>query len=597
MYVLLPSTAVIFALITINLRSTWIPAVWLAGLGIWAGYFWRRNTGEPAPVTTSTAFHWRGMVVVLIAAVAVRLYRIETLPLGPYMDELLALTRSLELGDKSFDFFGHTPLVKTGWVETPNLYLYFNLLILKIFGVHYWSLKLFSIIPGVVSCVVVHLICQLCLEHRVALGAGLIFAVSHWHVRLSRYGWDVSFMIMAFSLAIWLLLTAIQRQRLLFAYLSGVTAGISLYSYIASRACLFSLAVFLGWEWTVRRERWLVKVAGAFAAGATVTAFPLLVYYLSNPTSFWVRFAELSIFNASSSLSLIFGNLWRHLLMFHVHGGTYARDNFPGIAMMDPVTGLLFIAGLLALVRNCEPWLARFLGWIFLLNLLPGVLSVSQEGAPYVYRTAAVIVPAFLIVGLGCQWVNRKMTLRLPDGLTRQTIGQAAWILLLLIGSINFYLYFFLEPKNAGAMRTMAYEARAIGLEIAKDNLPVYLIGQDVLDKIEIIARPEEKYARFNAPMVLPPLLSGLAIISFSGRYDLAQPLAYNLSRPSNIHFVASPSAAMKLSLPNSAKLIFNSRNQEIIQSARRQIPAAAVEEIQNIYGEPMLTVFTYLVQ
>jgi 4-amino-4-deoxy-L-arabinose transferase-like glycosyltransferase len=568
--------------------------VWLGGLGIWGWYFWRDNAGDSGPAPISTPFHWQAMVLLLIAAVAARLYRIETLPLGPYIDELLALTRSLELGHQSFDFFGHTPLVKTGWVETPNLYLYFNVLILKIFGVHYWSLKLFSIIPGLISCGVVYLICQLYLGDRVALAAGLIFAVSHWHVRLSRYGWDVSFMIMAFSLAIWLLLIAIQRQRLFFAYLSGVAAGICLYSYIASRACLFSLAFFLGWEWAVRRERWIVKAGGAFAAGVTVTAFPLFVYYLSNPTSFWVRFAELSIFNASSFLPLILDNLWRHLLMFHLYGGTYSRDNFPGVAMMDPVTGLLFIGGLLALVRNCEGWLARLLGSIFLLNLLPGVLSVSQEGAPYVYRTAAVMVPAFLIVGLGCQWVYREMTLRLPRRVSGRTIGQAAWMLVLSIGLINCYLYFFLESKNAGAMRTMAYEARAIGLEIARDDLPVYLVGQDVLDKIETVAGPEEKYARFNAPIMLPPLLSGLAIISFSGRYDLAQPLAYNLSQPRNIHFVDAPSAEMRISLPSSAKLIFNSRNQEIIKSAHRQIPNAVVEEIRNIYGEPMLTVVTY---
>ncbi|HXV84637.1 MAG TPA: glycosyltransferase family 39 protein [Candidatus Binatia bacterium] len=449
-------------------------------------------------------------------------------------------------------------------------------------------------IPGLIACGVVYLICQIYLEDRVALAAGLIFAVSHWHVRLSRYGWDVSFMIMAFSLAIWLLFIAIRRQCLFFAYLAGVAVGICLYSYIASRACLFSVVIFLGWEWAVRRDRWIVKGAGAFAAGVTMTAFPLLVYYLSNPASFWVRYAELSIFNAPSFLSLILDNLWRHLLMLHVQGGTYSRDNFPAIAMMDPITGLLFIAGLLALVRNREAWLARFLGTVFLVNLLPGVLSVSQEGAPYVYRTAAVIVPAFLIAGLGGQCVYRQVTFRLRSRVSRQMIGRAAWLLVVLIVSINLYLYFFLESKNVGAMRTMAYEARAIGLEIARDDLPVYLVGQDILDKIETVARPEEKYARFNAPIMLPRLLSGLAIISFSGRYDLARPLAHNLSQPTNIHFVASPSVEMKISLPNSAKLIFNSRNQEIIKSAHRQIPGAVIKEIRNIYGEPMLTVVTY---
>lgn len=94
MYVLLPLSAVIFAIISASLRSVWIPLVWLAGLGIWGWYFWCGNAGNSAPAPISTPFHWHAMVLVLIAAVTARLYRIDALPLGPYMDELVALTRS-----------------------------------------------------------------------------------------------------------------------------------------------------------------------------------------------------------------------------------------------------------------------------------------------------------------------------------------------------------------------------------------------------------------------------------------------------------------------------------------------------------------------
>ena len=124
------------------------------------------------------------------------------LPLGSYVDEVLTLNNSLGLLDRPFDLFGQTPLLWPGWVETANLYLYFDLLILKLFGVSYWSMKLLSVIPGIIACGAVFLISQLLFDRRVALWTALLFAFAHWPVRLSRYGWDVSFMVMGFATAI-----------------------------------------------------------------------------------------------------------------------------------------------------------------------------------------------------------------------------------------------------------------------------------------------------------------------------------------------------------------------------------------------------------
>ncbi|HEY3168815.1 MAG TPA: glycosyltransferase family 39 protein, partial [Candidatus Binatia bacterium] len=231
---------------------------------------------------TSTSFSFPRLLLVLGAASVIRLFRIAELPLGPYPDEIFTLNNSLGLLHRPFDLFGQTPLIMEGWVETANLYLYFNLLIEKLFGVSYWSMKLFSVIPGVIACGAVLLIGQLLFSRRIALLTTLLFTFAHWPVRLSRYGWDASFMIMAFSLAIWLLLLAMQRGRPLYAYASGLTAGLCLYSYLASRVCLLSLLFFLALECAMTRRR-AFKHAIAFATGAAMAAYPLLCYYLFEP--------------------------------------------------------------------------------------------------------------------------------------------------------------------------------------------------------------------------------------------------------------------------------------------------------------------------
>ncbi|MGB7949405.1 MAG: glycosyltransferase family 39 protein, partial [Candidatus Binatia bacterium] len=230
--VLITITTVICVTISASLHRTWTPLPWLVGVGIWAYYFWSDRVEPYLPVPESTPFAYGQLLLVLAAATVMRLCNLRDLPLGPYVDEVLTLNNSLGLLDRPFDLFGQTPLLWQGWVETANLYLYFDLLILKLFGVSYWSMKLFSVIPGIITCGAVFLICQLLFDRRVAFGTALLFAFAHWPVRLSRYGWDVSFMVMAFAIAIWLLLLALQRGRALYAYFSGMTAGFCLYSYL-----------------------------------------------------------------------------------------------------------------------------------------------------------------------------------------------------------------------------------------------------------------------------------------------------------------------------------------------------------------------------
>ncbi|HEV8721783.1 MAG TPA: glycosyltransferase family 39 protein [Candidatus Binatia bacterium] len=478
-------------------------------------------------------------------------------------------------------------------METANLYLYFNLLIEKLFGVSYWSMKLFSVIPGVIACGAVFLIGQLLFSRRIALLTTLLFTFAHWPVRLSRYGWDASFMIMAFSLAIWLLLLAMQHGRPLYAYASGLTAGLCLYSYLASRVCLLSLLFFLALECAMTHRR-SFKHGIAFATGAAMAVYPLLCYYLFEPRAWWVRTAELNVFNSQSPLLAILDNIWRHAFMFFVIGGAYARDNFPGLPMMDPLTGLLFVVGLVILFGAVNTSSARLIACTLVLNFATGVFSVSQEGAPYVYRTAAVMIPAFLIAGIGAQFLIDKAESKFAERRLSKYFGAVTWPVFMLIIGLNLYFYFGLEPHNTAAMRIMAYEPRLIGLEIAQDQLPVILVGREILDPSNVDPRPGEKYANANPALILPPAARKLAVINFSGRYDPSQTVSSNFTNPKDIYFVERAMVATNNLTPRGpAKIIFRSSDRQLADLIQRNYPAAAIKQIRNIYQEPLLSVAT----
>lgn len=574
--VLITLSAAICVTILGNLHKSWILVPWLIGIGLWASYFWFDRVGALPSLSKPMPFALGPFLIVLTAATMVRLYRLTEFPLGPNVDEIFTLRNSLLLLEKPLDPFGQTPLISEGWVETANLYLYFNVLILNLFGVSYWSMKLLSVIPGVIACGAVFLISQLVFDRRVALCTALLFTFAHWPIRLSRYGWDASFMVMTFSVAFWLLLMALQRGRPILAYCSGMAAGLGLYSYLGARICLLSLLGFLVLESVFTRDRSTFKQGIVFATGTVTVAYPLLCYYLLKPSAFWVRTAELSVFNSEHPFPLIANNVWRHALMFHAIGGTFARDNFPGLPVMDPLTGLVFVAGVVGLVRDRHASFARLIASAFFLNLAGGILSVSQEGPPYIYRTTAVMIPAFLIVGLGVRLLMISQ------------VKFVAWSAVLLMIILNFHLYFGLEAKNTAAMRVMAYELRQIGLEIARDDLPVFLVGKDVLSQTEVYPKPDEKYASANQAVIPGPVIRRLAVLSFSGRYDLTKAVSQNLAHPKDIYFVESASLETN-TIQGAAKIIFKSRDRQIDQTVSRR--GTSVRHLRNIFGEPLLIV------
>ncbi len=465
------------------------------------------------------------LFIVLAAAAGVRLYRLSELPPGAFVDEIFTLNSTLLLRERPFDPFGHTLLISEAWgKDHPNLLLYFNLLVLKIFGVSYWSTKLLTVMPGVIACGLVYLIARRMFEdRRVALATGLLFTFGHWSIRLSRYGWDVCWMIALFAAALWLLERGGAGQEMIF--LAGIAAGLSLYTYLGARIAVVSLLVFLAMECAVRRDRLAYRRAAAFAIGVALVAAPFFLYYIAQPGAFWARTTEVSVFSSPNPLTTIAKNIAEHALMFHWKGGTFARDNFPGLPMLDPLTGILLIAGIIVLAQRRDTP-AGLLFCTLLVNFTGGVLSVSQEGGPYVYRTAAVIVPVFVIAGVGLEWLMQRA------GTRWLAITMAAII------AINLYLYFGLEPKNTAAMRVMAYETRVIGQEIARQNSPVRLNASDVLTQKEVHAHPGERYPEANPAVILPPELRKLAIINFTGRSDMNPSLPDNLAKPRDIYFV-----------------------------------------------------------
>src|SRR5439155_19178706 len=138
------------------------------------------------------------------------------------------------------------------------------------------------------------------------------------------------------------------------------------------------------------------------------TASPIALYALQHPTEFFARMEQVSIFNQIQEVgdvSPLYSNVAKHLLMFNAAGDPNGRHNLPGAPMLDPLTGALFVAGLLyCLARPWQPTATLRVAWVPLM-LSGGVFSLDFE-APQGLRCLdeVIAVAALAAVPFAALW-------------------------------------------------------------------------------------------------------------------------------------------------------------------------------------------------
>lgn len=419
---------------------------------------------------------------VALLAVAFRCWRLDTVPPGLYVDEVLTARNALAWRlDPHAGLLGSRPLLMPGWVETSNLYLAFASALLALGGDGLLGVRSISVLPSLVAVLFLFWLARELVDRRTALLAAFLFACSHWAARTGRTGWDAVLMVTLQLAALALLVHAQRRGRVTPALAAGALLGLSLYSYIAAQLAAIHALLWLSWEAMAAEDRraamrrLLVYGAATFAVGA-----PLFLHLGSSPGLSSVRAAQLSVFALDGP-----GEPWRtlgrnvlgHLSMFNARGGAYARDALPGFPMLDVVTGVLFVAGLLVLAsrwRKLHRYRVRLLlSWPAIM-VLGGVLSTSGEGPPYPYRVLSLAPWACLVAAIGGFALWDAMRARLAAPL-RIPVATAA---LLAVVGVNGWVLFVAGPADPRTQRVYGTAPTRLGRWLADqgNGRPVILL-------------------------------------------------------------------------------------------------------------------------
>ncbi|HSG14689.1 MAG TPA: glycosyltransferase family 39 protein, partial [Anaerolineae bacterium] len=347
-------------------------------------------------------------------------HRIESAPPGLNGDELFNAIDALQLGPGRWQVFFE------GNNGREALFLYLMAVPLRLLGQSVWAIRLPAVLLGTGVVLLTYGIGTLAFNRRIGFVAGLLIAVSLWPVMQARWGLRAVSLTFFTALTIYLYLLAMRRTgRALGPWIAaGLALGLSLYTYIPSRAFPLVILAWFAWIALTRRplfgriwRRLLLSLLLALIVFA-----PFGIYMVRFPEKVNQRIDSLQGFNKlEKTLEGDPGPLLRNVasvpLMFTFQGDTAARYHFDSRPVFDPLTGIFFYLGLvvtvwLAFRRGREPdnrssyglmllWAAAMLAP----NLIVGVNTSFL-------RAAGAIVPIYLIAAIGLDnvygWFRRR---------------------------------------------------------------------------------------------------------------------------------------------------------------------------------------------
>ena len=404
------------------------------------------------------------LLLILLVAAGLRLYRLPDLPLGLHYDEAAngILAGEIASGAK-------LPVFIPSYTGKEVLFFYWTAVWMKLLGVTPLALRLSAALAGLATVAAAYwAIRELLYGYRgvgwVALFGAAFLATSFWHLVLSRYGFRAVTQPLMQALtvaALWRGLRLDRRGGVPWLVLAGLFCGLTAYTYLAARAFPIPLAAALLTLLIVDREHRRVRLGqmALFIFVAAVTLAPLTRYWWTHPGSFMTRTGQV----AAASWAEVWDGALDCLKMLFIKGDPYIRFNIPFRPILDPITAALFLMGIVILVwcrkspvpdfqvRAARGSLA-LASRVFLLVYLPTMLLPSAlatgEITPSNLRAAGLLPFVYVFPALGLSAIQS-----LVSNLIGQRISESASRRFLVICYLSFVILTLavLTPITAAA--------------------------------------------------------------------------------------------------------------------------------------------------
>ena len=391
-------------------------------------------------------WEWIALVVILLAAAFLRLYRLDALPPGLTHDEAGHAHDAVAIAN------GARPIYQTVGYGREPLYDYLAAGLIALGSPPVTALRLISVTAGLITLLITFLWVRQAFDGLTALLATALQASSFWSLAVSRQALRSSLLLATFTAAVYLFWRASMRgsddprkasngisshalqgdrqipiphgssdplkasdgklRRVWTLALFAVLLGATLYTYIPARVLWLLFPTFLAYLALYHRpvfRRIVIPALVAIGAGLLLSA-PMFIYLHAHP-GLEQRLGMLDEplqALAAGEVSVILKRATSCLAAFFVpgQGDDFLAYNTPGRPFLDLITGSLFLAGVvICLLRLRRPGYAMALLW-FGISISPSLVTGASASTT---RSITALPATFLFPAIaavtGARWI------------------------------------------------------------------------------------------------------------------------------------------------------------------------------------------------
>ncbi len=406
------------------------------------------------------------LLFILIIAVFLRFFRADEIPPSLNWDEASLGYNAYSILKTGKDEWGRVfPLSfeAFGDYKLPG-YIYTAIPFIKLFGLNEFSVRLPSQIAGVMAVFLIYLIARKIFDNEnMGLFAGLLLAISPWHLFLSRVALEANLALTFFLLGLYLFLQSFKKP--LFLLYASILFGLTFFTYNSARVfvSLFLVALIAIYHKELIKFRKKLILPGAVILIFILVASYFAIFQDSSSRYFWVTILDQGAINsinearANSTLPDLITKLLNNRVVYFVQNLflNYLKHFSLQFLFLEggsnhqfsvPHQGLLYLIELPFLLLGFVNIFKRkagltLLAWVF---LSPIPSAITRE-APQVLRSIFMLGSLQIIISLGI--------ITLIEKIESKIISKQALVTLLIgmLGISCFYFfsdYFINYPKN-----------------------------------------------------------------------------------------------------------------------------------------------------
>ncbi|MDO8610845.1 MAG: glycosyltransferase family 39 protein [bacterium] len=378
--------------------------------------------------------------ILLVISISIIFYQFPHLPKNLSVDEVEFAKLALSLKN--------SPYVPYSTLATGHSTLYFYTILASFntFGINNFALRFPSALFSVLSVLVFYFLCKLLFNSKLPtilyqllpLILSILFTTSRWYFNFARFSFEATFLIFLELVSLyfifsWLVHPQGGKLKNTLLILTGVFAGLAYNSYTPGRIfVLVPLFVILitfisnkkmHFKNLFNRSNFLnfinFKTLLTFLIPFIIIIIPLTIYISLHKDDrfdkqFYPKNTEMKL---SEKINFFTTNIIYIAKEFNIRGDINGRHNYPGKPALNPILGLLFIAGLILTIKSVfskdssEKSFNKYVNITFLIYfiiaLIPATLTYPWEN-PNMLRTFTVIPSIIYFVGNSIEWIHTR---------------------------------------------------------------------------------------------------------------------------------------------------------------------------------------------